>query len=191
MKKIISSFFIAFIVMAFSSHSTAEEKTSANPIAVIQTSKGPITLELFADKSPISVANFISYAKSGHYNNTIFHRVKKRFMIQGGGFTKLMERKESNDPIVNESGNGLHNDRWTIAMARTDDPDSATAQFFINVKMNSRLDAGRGKPGYAVFGIVTDGFYVVKAIEKTATMTFNGYDDVPVEPIMIESVTIQ
>ena len=191
MKKIILSIFATLALMGFSSYSIAEEKPTANPMAIIETSKGPITLELYADKSPISVANFISYANSGHYNNTIFHRVIKRFMIQGGGFTKLMERKETNAPIVNESNNGLHNDRWTIAMARTEDPDSATAQFFINVRMNTKLDAGQGKVGYAVFGIVTKGFHVVKAIEKAATMSFNGYDNVPVEPITIESVTIQ
>jgi cyclophilin family peptidyl-prolyl cis-trans isomerase len=148
-------------------------------------------MELYADKAPISVANFIAYVKSGHYEGTIFHRVIKRFMIQGGGFTRDLEQDETGEPIINESYNGLHNDRWTIAMARTDDPDSATAQFFINVKMNSKLDAGAGKAGYAVFGIVTDGFHVVKAIEKTATMSMDEFANLPVEAVLIERIDLQ
>jgi cyclophilin family peptidyl-prolyl cis-trans isomerase len=169
----------------------AEPAANKNPIAVMHTNKGAITLELYADKAPLSVANFVDYAQSGFYNGTIFHRVIKRFMIQGGGFTQDMLAKETKDPIVNESRNGLHNDNWTIAMARTNDPDSATSQFFINTKMNTNLDAGLGNPGYAVFGMVIDGQHVVKAIEKTAVATVGMYQNVPVEPIIIERVEIQ
>ncbi|ARN75023.1 peptidylprolyl isomerase [Oceanicoccus sagamiensis] len=167
-----------------------KDSTPKNPTAIIHTTKGPITIELYAKEAPITVANFIDYAESGFYNDTIFHRVIKRFMIQGGGFTKEMQRKNPKAPIANESGNGLHNDRWTLAMARTNDPDSATSQFFINTKMNSSLDKKGKTPGYAVFAIVTDGQYVVKSIEKTPTMTLGSYADVPVEPVYIERVEI-
>lgn len=166
-------------------------KTDKNPVVILHTSKGAITVELYAEQAPITVANFLAYAKSGFYNDTIFHRVIKRFMIQGGGFNKEMEEKNTNAPIINESGNGLHNDRWTIAMARTDDPDSASSQFFINTKMNASLDAGRGKAGYAVFGKVIEGQYVVQAIEKLPTMKFNQHGNVPVDPVIIESVEIK
>lgn len=162
-----------------------------NPVVVIHTNKGDITLELYAEQAPVTVANFLEYAKSGFYNGTIFHRVIKRFMIQGGGFTEKLKKKSVNAPIVNESSNGLHNDRWTVAMARTLDPDSATSQFYINAKMNSQLDSARGKPGYTVFGIVIDGQYVVKAIEKTATQAVGRFEALPNEAIIIESVDIK
>jgi cyclophilin family peptidyl-prolyl cis-trans isomerase len=191
MKKPLAHTLLAMAGLLFMLAAEAQQPASSNPVVVMHTSKGPITLELYADKAPITVANFLSYVNSGHYENTIFHRVIKRFMIQGGGFTRDLEQDETGDPIINESYNGLHNDRWTLAMARTDDPDSATAQFFINVKMNSKLDAGAGKPGYAVFGIVTDGFYVVKAIEKTATMSMDEFANLPVEPVIIERIDIQ
>ncbi|HEB28319.1 MAG TPA: peptidyl-prolyl cis-trans isomerase [Porticoccus sp.] len=191
MKHFTHLFISAMLFMVFANTVIAETATVKNPVAIIHTSKGPITLELYADKAPITVANFIDYAQSGHYNDTIFHRVIKRFMIQAGGFSKDMQKKNTKAPIVNESGNGLHNDRWTIAMARTNDPDSATAQFFINTKMNSSLDAKGKTPGYAVFGIVIDGQHVVKAIEKSPTMTLGQYGDVPVETIFIEKVLIQ
>lgn len=181
---------LALLLVSFLSLPALAEQTT-NPVAVIHTSKGPITLELYADKAPVTVANFLQYARSGHYDNTIFHRVIKRFMIQTGGFTEDMEQKNTREPIINESGNGLHNDRWTVAMARTDDPDSATSQFFINVRMNAKLDAGRGQPGYAVFGKVTDGFHVVKAIEKAPTMTYYGHANVPVEVITIDRIELQ
>lgn len=180
----------SFIFLTLISLTTVAEQNN-NPIAIMKTSKGDITIELYPEQAPVTVANFIKYAESGFYNGTIFHRVIKRFMIQGGGFTKEMVSKTTNDPIVNESGNGLHNDRWTIAMARTSDPDSATAQFFINVKMNSNLDAGAGNPGYAVFGKVTDGQYVVKAIEKVEVQNLARFGNVPVEPVVIEQVVIE
>ena len=169
----------------------ATQASSANPKVVLHTTKGAITLELYPQQAPVTVANFLQYANAGFYNGTIFHRVIKRFMIQGGGFTADMAKKDTRDPIVNESGNGLHNDRYTIAMARTNDPDSATAQFFINTMINTQLDAQGGNPGYAVFGAVIDGQYVVKAIEKVATHTVGGYRDVPEEPVVIERVEVK
>lgn len=182
---------LCFLLAVLSPYSYADDDIAANPMVIMHTSKGPITIELFAQQAPVSVANFLKYAKSGFYNDTIFHRVIKRFMIQGGGFTREMAKKDTKAPIVNESGNGLHNDRYTIAMARTNEPDSATSQFFINTKINSPLDAQGGNPGYAVFGIVTDGQYVVKAIEKVATHRLGPYDDVPIEPVIIERVEIK
>lgn len=187
-----SKYFLPLILTAvFSLTSYAEQVTSKNPIAILHTSKGAITIELYADKAPLSVANFLDYAKSGFYDGVIFHRVIKRFMIQTGGFTQDMSKKNTKKPVINESNNGLYNERWTLAMARTSDPDSATSQFFINTKMNSNLNYGRGKPGYSVFGIVTDGRHVVKAIEKTKTATLGPYANVPVEPIIIERIEIQ
>ena len=190
-------FFALICLVVFScsalSENTAKAASTAvvNPTVVLHTSQGDITVELYADKAPITVSNFLDYARSGFYNGTIFHRVIKRFMIQGGGFTKEMVKKPTKDPIINESKNGLHNDRWTLAMARTNDPDSATAQFYINVSMNANLDSKNGNPGYAVFGMVIDGQHVVKAIEKSVTQIKNGYADVPVTPIIIESVDIK
>jgi len=166
-------------------------QSAANPTAVISTSKGDITIELFEQRSPLSVANFIRYAQSGFYDGTIFHRVIKRFMIQGGGFNRDMARKSTFQPVANESRNGLRNNRWTLAMARTQDPDSATAQFFINVNMNSSLDAGSGKLGYSVFGQVTDGQYVVQAIEKVPVQSSGRFANLPIEPVIITKVTIK
>ncbi|MBL4827347.1 MAG: peptidylprolyl isomerase [Spongiibacteraceae bacterium] len=160
-------------------------------MVVLHTNNGDITIELYPDKAPVSVANFLNYARSGFYNGTIFHRVIKRFMIQGGGFTQELVKKNTKAPIINESKNGLHNDRWSIAMARTNDPDSATAQFYINVAMNSQLDSRQGNPGYAVFGMVIDGQYAVKAIEKIATQAIGIHANVPVQAVIIQSVDIQ
>ncbi|MDG1773065.1 MAG: peptidylprolyl isomerase [Oceanicoccus sp.] len=189
-KTICLLYFVFFSAIAVPAYSADNTPAAKNPTAIIHTSKGPITIKLYAKEAPITVANFIDYAESGFYNDTIFHRVIKRFMIQGGGFTKDMQRKNTKAPIVNESGNGLYNDRWTLSMARTNDPDSATSQFFINTKMNSSLDKKGRTPGYAVFAIVTDGQYVVKAIEKTPTMRLGNYADVPVEAVLIERVEI-
>ncbi|MEH6911075.1 MAG: peptidylprolyl isomerase [Oceanicoccus sp.] len=183
--------FVALLLIVSTPSVFAADTATNNPIAVIETSKGTITLELYPNEAPVTVANFIDYAQSGFYRGTIFHRVIKKFMIQGGGYTRQMKEKYTKPAIVNESGNGLHNDRWTIAMARTNDPDSASSQFFINTKMNSRLDAQAGQPGYAVFGMVIDGLDVVKAIEKSSTMTFDNHQNFPVEPIIIEKVEIK
>ena len=158
----------------------------------MKTSKGDITLELDADKAPATVENFLGYVDSGFYEGTIFHRVIEGFMIQGGGFTADMDQKDTRDPVRNEADNGLKNDRGTIAMARTSDPHSATAQFFINHKNNDFLNHSskdmRGW-GYAVFGKVTDGMDVVDAIAATPTGIKAGMKDVPVETVTIESVT--
>jgi cyclophilin family peptidyl-prolyl cis-trans isomerase len=136
-----------------------------NPVAIISTTAGDITLQLYADKSPVTVANFIDYANSGFYNGTIFHRVIKNFMIQGGGFNKDMVKKNTKAPIINESLNRVANSKYTIAMARTSNPNSATAQFFINTQDNVSLNVTRERAGYAVFGQVTNGKDVVDKIE--------------------------
>lgn len=159
----------------------------------IKTNYGNITLELDAKNAPISVDNFLKYVKSGHYDGTIFHRVISNFMIQGGGFEPGMQQKQVNAPIPNEANNGLTNDQYTVAMARTNDPHSATAQFFINVKDNDFLnfssETSRGW-GYAVFGKVTDGVDVVEKIKAVETGQQGPYGDVPVEDVVIESVTL-
>lgn len=181
---------LTFSAQVASSQPDGNQPTNSNPVVTLHTSKGPITLELYPDKAPVTVANFLKYANAGFYNGTIFHRVIKRFMIQAGGFDQNMQEKPTAEPIINESGNGLYNDRYTIAMARTSDPNSATSQFFINTKMNGRLDGIGDQPGYAVFGLVTEGQYVVKAIEKVKTRRLGRYDDVPVEPVLIERVEV-
>jgi peptidyl-prolyl cis-trans isomerase B (cyclophilin B) len=167
--------------------------SASNPLVQIDTSLGEIILELFADKAPVSVENFITYAKAGHYDGTIFHRVIKGFMVQGGGYTPDMQEKPTRDPIVNEARNKLKNKTGTVAMARTLEVDSATAQFFINTENNKSLDnTGTSEEdfGYAVFGQVIDGMKVVYTIEQQATTTVAGHDDVPKEPILINSVEV-
>jgi cyclophilin family peptidyl-prolyl cis-trans isomerase len=167
----------------------AEEAAAANPVVVIRTSEGDITLELFADKAPVTVENFLAYVDSGHYGDTVFHRVIPNFMIQGGGFTADMVQKPTRDSIVNESKNKLHNTRGTIAMARTNDPDSATAQFFINQRSNLRLDWAPGREGYTVFGEVIEGMDVVDFIATTPTKSIGRMADIPQEPIVIKEIT--
>ena len=168
---------------------------AGNPTAVIHTSKGEIRIELFADKAPASVENFVAYARSGFYDGTIFHRVISHFMIQGGGFTADMAKKATREPIANEAANGLSNKRGTIAMARTNQPHSATSQFFINVQDNMNLDysgqTSSGSWGYAVFGRVTSGMEVVDEIRFVQTATLGQYSDVPVDPVVIERVVIE
>ena len=159
--------------------------------AVMRTSLGEIHLELYPDRAPASVENFVGYAKSGFYDGTIFHRVISHFMIQGGGFTPDMQKKGTRDPIPNEANNGLSNMRGTIAMARLPQPHSATSQFFINVQNNLNLDyKGGNNWGYAVFGKVTQGMEVVDDIRFVQTTTSPPFSDVPVEPVIIEQVTI-
>ncbi|MGD8895043.1 MAG: peptidylprolyl isomerase [Acidobacteriota bacterium] len=147
---------------------------------------GTITLVLWPNKSPLSVANFLEYLRSGHYDGTIFHRVIPDFMIQGGGFTPEMEEKPSRPPIRNEARNGARNSRGTVAMARTNDPNSATAQFFINVRDNHSLDFGIRGAGYAVFGEVIDGMDVVDAIVATPTTRRGQHENTPTSPVIIE-----
>jgi peptidyl-prolyl cis-trans isomerase B (cyclophilin B) len=158
---------------------------------VLSTNHGDITIELDAEKAPKTVDNFLAYVKSGHYDGTIFHRVIDGFMIQGGGFEPGMKQKESGEPIDNEAANGLANEKYTVAMARTNDPHSATAQFFINVKDNSFLDyAGPDQWGYCVFGRVTAGTEVVDEIRKVKTSTKGFHGDVPLEDVIIEKAEI-
>ena len=158
-----------------------------NPRVLMKTSMGEIVLELYPDKAPKSVANFLQYVKDGHYDGTIFHRVISNFMIQGGGFDKNMSQKPTRAPIINEAKNGLKNHAYTLAMARTSEPHSATAQFFINSKHNSFLDyPGRDGWGYAVFGKVIKGADVVDKIRMMPT----GRMDIPVQQVLIESVTL-
>jgi len=158
-----------------------------HPVVILDTSMGAITIELDAEKAPITVENFLKYVDAKFYDDLVFHRVISTFMIQGGGFDKdINEKKEGQKgTIKNESGNGLSNVRGTIAMARTPDPDSAQNQFFINVEDNARLDNAGG--GYAVFGKVTDGMDVVDKIRKVRTTSKAGMDDVPVEPVVIKT----
>ncbi len=165
-----------------------DKTTVENPTIVMRTSEGDITLTLFADKAPVTVENFLAYIDSGHYKGTIFHRVIPNFMIQGGGMGDDMLPKPTQDPIVNESRNRLHNTRGTIAMARTADPDSATSQFFINQRSNLNLDWVPGRPGYTVFGEVTAGMDVVDFIATVETGVKLGMHDVPVEPIVIKEI---
>ena len=158
---------------------------------LMQTNQGDIKLVLDQDKAPISVDNFVTYANEGFYDGTIFHRVIKGFMIQGGGFTPEMQKKETHDPIQNEAKNGLKNKRGSIAMARTPPPHTATAQFFINLKDNAFLDyPGQDGWGYAVFGEVTEGMEVVDKIAELPTGVKGRMRDVPQTPVVIEKVTI-
>lgn len=163
----------------------------ADPVKVLmKTSQGDITLALDPDKAPKSVANFLRYVDEGFYNNTLFHRVIAGFMIQGGGLDTNMHKKTTHEPVVNEAKNGLKNVRGSIAMARTRDPHSATAQFFINHRDNPNLDYPSFDGwGYAVFGKVIDGMDVVDAIAAVKTTRKNGRADMPVQPVVIESIT--
>ena len=164
-----------------------------NPKVRMETSKGVIVLELYADKAPKTVENFVQYVKDGQYDGTIFHRVIPGFMIQGGGFTPDMSEKGTRPPIKNEANNGLSNEVGTIAMARTPDPHSASAQFFINVKDNGFLDFKNETTngwGYCVFGKVTEGMDVVNSIVSVPTGNHGMHQDVPLDPVVIEKATV-
>jgi cyclophilin family peptidyl-prolyl cis-trans isomerase len=159
----------------------------AGPVVVLDTTLGRIRIGLHKDKAPVSVDNFIKYVRSGHYDGTIFHRVMPNFMIQGGGMGPEMEERQTRPPIRNEAKNGLRNARGTVAMARTNDPDSATAQFFINVKDNHALDFGIRGAGYAVFGEVIEGMDVVDRIVAVPTTMKGPHQNVPVTPVLIRT----
>lgn len=161
----------------------------ANTDMQIKTNLGTIGIELYDDKAPLSVANFKSYVNSKFYNGTIFHRVIPGFMVQGGGMNEQMVEKTTQAPIKNESANGLRNDRGTLAMARTNNPDSATSQFFINVANNSFLNRAAGNPGYAVFGKVTQGMDIVDKIVSVPTGNYGMHQDVPKQPIKILEIS--
>ena len=173
---------------------TPDAAAQDNPVVVIETSLGPLTVELDRAKAPLSVDNFLQYVAEGHYNGTIFHRVIKGFMVQGGGFTADMQEKPVRAQIKNEATNGLTNDRGTLAMARTNDVNSATSQFFINTVNNTALNNSGTTPqtyGYSVFGKVIDGMEVLDRIEGVATGTRGPYRDVPDTPVEIVSITVQ
>jgi cyclophilin family peptidyl-prolyl cis-trans isomerase len=154
-----------------------------------KTSKGDFTIELFTKEAPISSENFLSYVDSGFFDNTIFHRVIPGFVIQGGGFTADMKQKKTNEPIENEAKNGVKNLRGTLSMARTNEVNSATSQFFVNLKDNDFLDNKPGNFGYAVFGRVTEGMDVIDAIAAVKTGRKGMHDDVPVEPVVVLSAS--
>ena len=182
------------LLFALTLSSGGADALSDKPQVVIETSKGVIVLELYPDKAPKTVDNFLRYARWGQYDGTIFHRVIPNFMIQGGGFTPQMKQKLTEMPIKNEADNGLKNDRGTVAMARTQDPHSATAQFFINTNNNKFLNHKSKTPqgwGYAVFGKVIKGMDVVDAISKVKTGTRGAMSNVPVEPVIITKVTVK
>ena len=165
-----------------------------NPLVVIETSLGNITVEVYPDRAPKSVENFLGYVKDGFYDGTVFHRVIRGFMIQGGGLTADLERKPPRAPVENEAANGLKNQRGTVAMARTAEIHSATSQFFINTADNGALDhkgGGARDYGYCIFGKVTEGMDVVDKIEKVETGEKSGYQNVPVEPVVIKSARLK
>ena len=173
---------------------TPSASAQHNPVVVIETSLGNITAELDQANAPLSVANFLEYVESGHYGGTVFHRVIKTFMIQGGGFTADMQQKPVNPPVKNEARNGLLNDKYTLAMARTNVVDSATSQFFINTADNAALNnrgITPGEYGYAVFGRVTEGTDVVDKIADEEVGNRGPYQNVPTTAVDILSVTVQ
>jgi cyclophilin family peptidyl-prolyl cis-trans isomerase len=182
---------LALASAALAGPEAGKKAAAGNPVVVIETSLGTVKAELYPDKAPITVKNFLEYVDAKHYDGTIFHRVIDGFMVQGGGFDKAMAEKPTRAPIRNEAANGLRNVVGTLAMARTAVPDSATAQFYINVKDNAFLDHKDPSPrgiGYAVFGKVTAGMEVVDRIKKVRTGNRNGMGDVPVEPVIIKSI---
>lgn len=188
--KLLRRQFLAFAA-ALSLSAAIAPAYAAAPHVLLKTSMGDIELELNPEKAPKSVDNFLQYVKSGQYNGTIFHRVIGDFMIQGGGFDQEMREKSTRAPIPNEAKNGLRNDVYTIAMARTSDPNSATAQFFINTKNNSFLNyPGQDGWGYAVFGKVVKGTEVVDKIRQVPTGNRGFFQNVPVTPVVIESASI-
>jgi cyclophilin family peptidyl-prolyl cis-trans isomerase len=190
---LLASFALMLQHTAWAAEPQAAEKT-ANPVVSMKTSEGTIKIELWADKAPQTVKNFLQYVDDGFYDGTIFHRVIPDFMIQGGGFTADMHQKPTRAPIKNEAAEELKNDRGTIAMARTMVVDSATSQFFISTKDNEFLNHKSDSPegfGYAVFGKVIDGMDVVDKISKVQTTRVGPHQDVPAKPVVIESVKLE
>lgn len=165
----------------------AQPGKKATPQVMLRTSMGDMVITLYPEKAPRTVENFLSYVDDGFYDNSIFHRVVPGFVIQGGGFNTSMSKKKTKAPIVNESIHGLANRRGTLSMARTGNPDSATSQFFINLENNPSLNASFNRPGYAVFGKVTEGLAVMDMISRVKTGKVKSYQDVPLKPIVILS----
>ncbi|MGE5700206.1 MAG: peptidylprolyl isomerase [Deltaproteobacteria bacterium] len=189
-------FVVAAVLILSSGVSLAADaaKKGGKPVVLLETSMGDIKIELYPDKAPITVKNFLAYVNEGHYDGLVFHRVIRNFMVQGGGFTPDMkEKRPGRQPIKNEAGNGLRNDRGTVAMARTGVVDSATAQFFINVVNNDFLNHKNETPqgfGYAVFGKVTEGMDVVDKIRNVPTGNVKMFQDVPKEPVTIRKASV-
>lgn len=188
---------VLLLILAFScgpAIAAETPKKGGNPLVLLETSMGNIKVELYPDKAPVTVSNFLAYVKEGHYDGLVFHRVIGNFMVQGGGFTPDMkERRPAHPPIRNEAGNGLKNDRGTLAMARTNVVDSATAQFFINVVTNDFLNHTDETPrgfGYAVFGKVTEGMNVVDKIRNVPTGRAGMFQDVPKDPVKIIKASV-
>jgi peptidyl-prolyl cis-trans isomerase A (cyclophilin A) len=181
----------AALLVAQAAASPSPSPPAPGPVATVETSLGRIRIALHQDNASISVTNFVKYARAGHYSATVFHRVIPGFMIQGGGMTVEMQEKPTSPPIRNEARNGVRNLRGTVAMARTNDPNSATDQFFINLKDNPFLDFGIQGAGYAVFGHVIDGMDVVDKIAAVPTKTAGAYQNVPVTPVVIKSVRVE
>jgi cyclophilin family peptidyl-prolyl cis-trans isomerase len=174
---------------AAATSATSPAASAAKPLVRLHTNRGAITIELWPEKSPITVENFLKYVDAGFYNGTIFHRVIDATLIQGGGYNKFMQLKQTREPIKNESRNRLRHERGTVAMARLLKPNSATAQFFINARLNSQLNYRPGQSGYAVFGKVIEGMDIVDAIAKQPTGALGAFSDVPLNLIIIDSVT--
>lgn len=180
---------VGLVLSAALPAAAADQAKGGKPMVVFSTNYGDFTLELYPDKAPITVENFLSYVDSGFYNGTIFHRVIPGFVIQGGGFTEDMQQKRTQAPIKNEADNGLKNLRGTLSMARTSDINSATSQFFVNLKDNAFLDHGSRDFGYAVFAKVVDGMDVVDKIAAVPTGNRGGHQDVPREPVIVNSAS--
>jgi len=184
---------LRLLLLALAALVSASQALAADPRVELKTNRGAIVLELYPEKAPKTVANFLQYVKDGHYTGTTFHRVIDGFMIQGGGFDQDMRQKPARPPVPNEAGNGLKNDVGTIAMARTPDPHSATAQFFINLKGNDFLNYKEPTPqgyGYTVFGKVVSGMDIVERIAKSPTGNAGPHQNVPREPVVIESASV-
>ena len=180
---------LAACTLAISASNAPQEN---NPLVIMETSMGPIKIELYSEKAPVTVKNFIDYVEAKHYDGMIFHRVIPNFMLQGGGFEPGMKERKTKPPIVNEAKNGLENKRGTLAMARTPEPNSASSQFFINVADNALLDKSRSRDGvgYCVFGKVIDGMDVVDKIKAVKTGRVGPHGDVPEEDVLIKSAKV-
>lgn len=192
-KHVMLRFNLILFVFLYALGGNIHAAPTANPSVKFETSQGNFTVELYPEKAPKTVANFLQYVKDGFYENTIFHRVISRFMVQGGGFERDLTEKNTREPITNESNNGLLNEPGSIAMARTADPDSATAQFFVNLAHNQFLNYTSPDPeqmGYCVFGKVTSGFEVIQKIGFSPTTSMGRNADVPIKSITIKSVKL-
>ena len=190
MRLLLRAFIIALLICAASLKTAMAQDTKPTPAVEIETNLGTMTVELFPQAAPVTVENFLAYVNEGHYDELIFHRVIPDFMVQGGGYDRDLTKRSTRAPITLESDNGLRHTPGTLSMARTSDPNSATSQFFINLKSNSFLNyRGPGSPGYVVFGRLTKGFSVLNDIGKTPTEPVGPFQDMPKTPVVIERIT--